>query len=288
MRRVALSRVIELFGLPALSHQLSWDEVVRDQQCPFLSRKCVKVRKSQPDIAIGTCAVRYGRRLQPLVICPHRLVQNSTVFVDCIHLLTRHRPGNQFHLLPEMRIPGGSVDYFLVSTHNRRVSDFVAIELQALDTTGTVWPERQRFVRSAGVDTVDSEHLSNKRFGINWKMTAKTILVQLHHKVESLESINKHLVLVVQDAFLEYIQSEFEFDHVQSASPDDTLQFHAYEFETTSSGNRLQLAERLSTDSKGVEKGLGLQTSPNVELDDIVSAIERRLSDDTVLNVVSL
>ena len=179
------------------------------------------------------------------------------------------------------------MDYFLVSAHDCKVSDFVAIELQALDTTGTVWPERQRFIRSAGVDTGDSEHLSGKPFGINWKMTAKTILVQLHHKVASLESVNKNLVLVVQDAFLEYIRGEFEFDHVQTASPDDTLQFHSYEFETTSTGNRLRLVERLSTDSIGVEKCLGLQTSPNVELDDIVSAIERRLSDDTVLNVVS-
>ena len=153
-----MSRLLELFGLPTTSRGRAWTEVVRDQQCPYLNRKCVKVRKSQPDLAIGTCAVSHGQNLQPLVICPHRLIQNSTVFVDCIHLLTRHRPGNQFH---------------------------------------------------------------------------------------------------------------------------------GYEFETTSSGNRLQLVERLSTDAKGVEKCLGLQTSPNIDLDAIVSAIERRLSDDTVLNVVS-
>ena len=282
-----MSRVLELFGLPTDDAGPDWAEVVQNQECPFLNRPCVKVRKSQPDVAIGTCAVSHGQSRQPLVICPHRLIQNSTVFVDCIHLLARHRPGNQFHLLPEMRIPGGSVDYFLVSARNRNVDDFVAVELQSLDTTGTVWPERQRFIRDAGVNTGDSEHLSKKRFGINWKMTAKTILVQLHHKVESLESINKHLVLVIQDSFLKYMRSEFAFDHVQSASPGDALQFHGYEFETESGGNRLQLVETLSTDANGVEKCLGLQAQTNVELDDILTAIERRLSDDTVLNIFS-
>ena len=113
-----MNRVLELFGLPTHGADLDWAEVVQNQECPFLIRPCVKVRKSQPDIAIGTCTVSYGQSRRPLVICPHRLIQNSTVFVDCIHLLPRHKPGNQFHLLPEMRIPGGNVDYFLVVQHH--------------------------------------------------------------------------------------------------------------------------------------------------------------------------
>ena len=32
---------------------------------------------------------------------------------------------------------------------------------------------------------------STKKFGINWKMTSKTILVQLHHKISTFE----HLLL---------------------------------------------------------------------------------------------
>ena len=137
------------------------------------------------------------------------------------------------------------------------------------------------------MDTDDSEHLSAKPFGINWKMSAKTILVQLRHKVRTLESVNKHLVLVIQDTFLDYMRREFAFDHVQEANPDDALQIHAYRFAETDAGNRLRLSERLGTDSAGVERCLGLQASPNVALGDMISAIERRLSDQTLLNVVS-
>jgi hypothetical protein len=42
--------------------------------------------------------------------------------VDCLHLLTTHEVGNELHILSEVPIPGGSVDYFLASVKNRVVS----------------------------------------------------------------------------------------------------------------------------------------------------------------------
>ncbi len=88
----------------------------------------------------------YGARWQgaraPVVICPFRLLQRRQIFVDSLHLLGMHEPGNELHIIPEVAVPGGSVDYFLVSARLRKVMDFVGIEVQALDTTGTVWPAR--------------------------------------------------------------------------------------------------------------------------------------------------
>lgn len=49
----------------------------------------------------------------------------------------------------------------------------------------------------------------------------------------------------------------------------------------------LQLAERLSMDVEGAAKCLGFQTSRGADLDDMISTIERRITDDTVLNVLS-
>lgn len=67
-----------------------------------------------------------------------------------------------------------------------------------MDTTGTVWPERQRFLNEKGI-AVDPVDLNNKKsFGMNWKMTLKTILIQMHHKSETFEHLNKHLVLIIQ------------------------------------------------------------------------------------------
>ena len=74
---------------------------------------------------------------------------------------------------------------------------------------------------------------------------------------------------------------------IQTASPRDALQFHSYTFQPSLAGNRLQLAERLSTDAEGAAKCLGFQTPRGADLDDVISTIERRITDDTILNVLS-
>jgi hypothetical protein len=133
------NKVLELFGNPTkIDKGINWQKVIQKQWCPFTNTKCFKVRKSQPEISIGTCAVRYGKDRKNVIICPNRLLERKQVLTDSIHLLTLHEPGNEFHVVPEVAIPGGSVDYFLVSAKGGKVRDFVAIEFQTLDTTGTV------------------------------------------------------------------------------------------------------------------------------------------------------
>lgn len=111
-----------------------------------------------------------------------------------------------------------------MSALDRKIKDFVGIELQTLDTTGTVWPERQRFLHSKGLPVPPADIQSTKAYGMNWKMTAKTILVQLNHKIQTFEHLNKHLVLVIQDRLLTYMRREFSFGHLSQqarvADPD--------------------------------------------------------------------
>ena len=168
-----MSSVAELFGNPVTPALAGWRDIIAEQSCPYTNSRCYKVRKSAPDVSIGTCAVNYGRRDDLLVICPARLLDRRQIFVDCLQLLTNHEPGNELHLIAEVPVPGGSVDYFLVSARGERARDFVGIELQTLDTTGAVWPERQRTLRNLGVPRNDDEESNTKPFGINWKMTAK-------------------------------------------------------------------------------------------------------------------
>lgn len=281
-----MTRVAELFGLSAATRDVNWNAIVEAQECPFLVRRCYKVRKSDPGVSIGTCSVVYGSVRAAVVICPTRLIARGQIFSDCLHLLTAHEPGNEFHILPEVSIPGGSVDYFLVSAREGKVRDFVGIELQTLDTTGTVWPERQRLLKELGVPRSDAAELSPKPFGMNWKMTAKTILVQMHHKVQTFQHVHKKLVLVVQDRLLAYMSSEFSFAHVRNPpSIADSMHIHAYGFDAQADQSfTLGLKSRLSTDAEGVARCLGLQADSRVELRQIILAIEKRLSPTTRYN----
>lgn len=224
-----MSKVIELFGHSSFKPDVNWQQVVSNQTCEYTKKTCYKVRKSEPNISIGTCSVLSGAASNPVVICPKRLLERKQIFNDCLHLLTNHEPGNELHIISEVSIPGGSVDYFLVSTRRNLIVDFVGIELQTLDTTGTVWPERQRLLRELGVVRVGLGEESNKSFGMNWKMTAKTILVQMHHKIQTFEHLNKKLVLVVQDHLFNYMNREFNFSQMNSnASLGDSMHLHSY------------------------------------------------------------
>lgn len=146
---------------------MDWAAVIAGQQCPFLRRKCLKSRKSAPEVTIGSCTVAVGKQAAPVMICPFRLLERNQVFMDCIHLLTLHEPGNELHIVPELAVPGGSIDYCLVSVKDRNPVDFVGIELQTLDTTGTVWPERQRFAHQHGISVKRADRTSPKLFALN-------------------------------------------------------------------------------------------------------------------------
>jgi len=264
---------------------VDWAQVAAEQQCPYIEKKCIKVRKSAPDISIGVCSVNYSR-YNEVMICPHRMLERKQIFTDCVHLLTLHEPGNELHLLTEVSVPGGSVDYFLVSVHKDKVADFVGVELQTLDTTGSLWRERALLLIFKGVP-VDELDLAAKTFGMNWKMSAKTILVQMHHKIQTFEHLHKHLALIVQDCFYDYMAREFNFTPMQSARQGDSFHIHAYSLrEASASSLRLGLKHRTSTDANGIALCLGLQAEAKIELEKIIAYLERRISEKTLLSIV--
>ncbi len=278
-----MSKVRELFG-QYCSEDANIESVLENQLCPYNNKKCFKTRKSDSETSIGTCTVNYQNK--DIIICPNRLTEKSQIFVDCLHLLTLHEPGNELYIIPEVTIPGGHVDFFLVSAKNKKVKDFVGIELQTMDTTGTVWPERQRLLDEHGI-YVPKDDINNKKpFGMNWKMTAKTILVQMHHKAQTFENLNKHLVLIIQKPLYEYMRKEFSFSHIQGVRVGDAVHFHSYDVVEEDNGLHLALDTRVSTDTNGVAECLGLNAEANVELKDIIVLLESKLLDEYRLTLI--
>jgi hypothetical protein len=277
-------KIIELFAESNLNENANWNSIVTEQFCPFIQKKCIKVRKSEPSVSIGTCTVAYGKKNNNVIICPHRLIENNQIFMDCIHLLTLHEPGNELHIIPELSIPGGSVDYVLISAKNAKVKDFVGIELQTLDTTGSVWRQRQSFLESKGVKLSDFDETA--AFGMNWKMTAKTILIQIHHKITTFENLNKHLVLVLQDCLMNYMKNEFSFEHISTMPKlGDSFHFHSYQLLSNKDKYRLSLSERTSTDADGIAHCLGLKAEANVDLEVMCKILESKISERTLVKI---
>lgn len=123
---------------------------------------------------------------------------------------------------------------------------------------------------------------------MNWKMTAKTILVQMHHKIQTFEHINKKLVLVLQDKLFRYMAKEFTFEHLKNpAVLGDAMHMHVYRLEKQADRSfKLGMHSRVSTDADGIAACLGLQAEARIELAQIVTALEAKLSSSTLLKPV--
>ena len=117
-------------------------------------------------------------------------------------------------------------------------------------------------------------------------MTAKTILVQMHHKIQTFEHVHKKLALVLQTPLLGYMSREFHFAHLHNpALPGDSLHIHAYRLDRQpDAAHKLALGARLSTDADGMARCLGLQAEARVELQLIVDALQAKVSPATLFS----
>ncbi len=272
-------RVNELFGkytngkkFPDLSADLL------NQRCPWstTSGVCYKTRKSDTDIAIGTCSLCFNHIEQPLLICLSRLKDRNRIFNDCLPFIARSITGSELYLIPEVSTSVGSIDFMLVAAKGQHAIDFVGIELQTLDTTGSIWNFRQRMLKDKGYEvSVDSEGGS---VGINWKMTAKTILAQMTQKTELFDSIGKNLVLVCQTPLYVYMEKNFNFSNVNAnADMRDVLHFHMYDYIPVHNRMELSLAYTRSASLTAVQKIMGMNKETDVEYSNILATLSRKL-----------
>lgn len=133
---------------------------------------------------------------------------------------------------------------------------------------------------------VSAEDLNNKKpFGMNWKMTLKTILVQMHHKSETFEHLNKHLVLIIQKPLFEHMKSDFNFDGIEGVRLGDPVHIHSYNFGEKESSLSLSLHTRVSTDSAGIANCLGLNAESKMELQDLIQILEPKLIEANRLKI---
>ncbi len=265
---------LEFYGY-STSSERDWQTILKEQKCPFIQRKCIKQRKSDSQQTIGACIVGYQDK--PLIICPKRFLDRQQIFVDATALLSTTNA--QFFLVPEMDMPGGKIDYFLVAVCDDEITDYLGLEIQSLDTTGSggIWQARE--------DLFGDRFQSKYKYGINWKMSAKTILIQLHHKAEAFEALGKKLVLVIQEQFFDYISRTFQTAHFREARDENSVHFYIYDCIELNKKLCLRLAASKSTDVLGIERMLKLGNNRIISEAEIINKIKAKLPNALELNI---
>ena len=75
--------------------------------------------------------------------------------------------------------------------------------------------------------------------------------------------------------------------HMHQARQGDSFHIHSYSLDEANGNSlRMQLSNRISTDSNGIALCLGLQAEAKIELELLVKYLETRISANTIFNVI--
>ena len=107
----------------------------------------------------------------------------------------------------------------------------------------------------------------------------------MHHKSETFENLNKHLVLIIQKPLFDHMKSDFNFDGIDGVRLGDPVHIHSYNLEEQEEKLCVSLHTRVSTDSEGIANCLGLNAETKVELQDIIRILEPKLTDNNRLRI---
>ena len=226
------------------------EEGMEEDHCPFLGDTCKKRRKSAGE-SIGTCSVGYRGQGQaeykPHCICPHRfetdevLSEVESLFVD----------EGEYFVTPEVPLQGTSIDYVAGKmADDGTVLDFAGVEIQALDTTGSVWNHREAYFD----DDEEMEDVS-KNYGINWAMSlVKTMMQQAYKKGQTFGEWGENLIFLVQDVSIDYIRDNYDASGLRSARDEDPVHFYSYrlDYNYETENYEWQIDEKLSASIDGV------------------------------------
>jgi hypothetical protein len=81
------------------------------------------------------------------------------------------------------------------------------------------------------------------------------------------------------------MKKEFSFEHIREAKLGDSMHFHAYALNEVRNQPRLCFSSSISTDANGIATCLGLNVSPSVELETIISTLQAKISEKTLLTI---
>jgi Restriction endonuclease NotI len=198
-------KIVEFFGYDPRDQSLAARTARETFPCPFKGGKCTKTLSRDGTVS-GVCTVRQSMP-DPIIICPNRLYAGkyqvlvdvaSAAFGEGVRLIAGDQIRSVEHdgrnvvafgkgwgkelKLPQVKGPDGKgrggyfVDWVLalIGT-NGHLQEFVAVEVQSMDTTGNYREQRAAYLR-------EEDFPGYSTAGINWENVSKRILPQIIYK----------------------------------------------------------------------------------------------------------
>ena len=198
-------------------------------RCPFMDVRCVKRSTSLKDTPYPVCTIWYGRgdSRELICVCPKRFYAVDFLNDVIEHCWPADDPPANPQIASEVKMKGfGNVDFVIADVDTSGdVSQFLSVELQAIDITGSVMPA---YVALLAGDDLDRK----PTYGLNWDNVYKRYITQLIRKGYFHHHWGTKIVAVMQDVIYKNICERAEF--MRSAdvkNPVTNIIFMAYRFD---------------------------------------------------------
>ncbi len=212
----------EIFGYPYSNKTSKAQDARTKHCCPFVNKVCYK-QSRLIKYPFGVCSAHVNGN--EIALCPRRFLDDHTVFTDIAqhHFKTVH----DILVFPEIRLEdAGSFDFVMVKHKpmSPEIDDFIAIEFQTGQTTGT-----GKLVQGLK-DYVKGIDVSQKTygFGLNLYDVWKRTFTQILTKGVIMESWGKKIFWVVQEPIYKNFETRYNLQNLGS-QPEHSTVFALYD-----------------------------------------------------------
>lgn len=216
----------EILGEPAAEMR---NPVNADYLCPFTSSQCVKkshrIAGPFPVCTVwhGGGASRLNSRL--ICVCPKRFYSVDILSDVIAHCWPPGPAPTNPRIAYEVKMESfGNVDMVIadIDEVSGNVRNFVSVELQAVDITGSYEPAYQGVLHSS--PTV------NVSYSMNWKNVRKRFVSQLIDKGIYHHRWGTRIVALVQTPLYDQLRKDIQFEEVPPDSGGNTIIFMLYDY----------------------------------------------------------
>lgn len=200
--------------------------------CPFIDSRCIKRSTANKSEPYPVCSIwqKSNQALQAhkdlICVCPKRFYAVDFLKDVVTHCWPGKPPANP-KVAPEVKMTGfGNVDFVIADMgSDGSVGQFLSVELQAIDITGSVAPAYEALRQS-------KELAARPSYGLNWDNVYKRYITQLIRKGYFHHHWKSKIVAVMQDHVYQNIVERADFLRSGDVKSDTVnIIFMAYRYE---------------------------------------------------------
>jgi len=262
--------VSEIFG-KGFNNRSNEAELIRAKKiCPFQNTPCTKSSKTDP---IGICTFSDGNSAAS--VCPNRFLEHGRIFRDAAAIAFGEAA--KYEVFPEIKILKikdkktgkdkkiGKVDFLIGKIESGSVTDFAAVEIQAVYFSGT---EIRTFLKN--YLHAKSTNIKAEKRGMDFRSSAqKRLIPQLKLKVPVFRRWGKKFFVVVDSLFFESLPN---FN--QTVESNSEVTWLSYPIQKSGADYEIQPPHIIFSEWDEIKNALREGVAPSLE--EITSELQKR------------